>query len=524
MTSISNSWRLRATAFLALSFPIAFYAQSSNSEPELDWHLEGNDNLGAPVGANVKEAWRLLRGMVPGEIVPVAVLDNGNAMGHDDLENAIWVNLGEEPFNGIDDDGNGYIDDGIGWNFMVDTAGEVVYDARFESIWALDLADSLDSLDLPLPSWLGPEALLRCTEQREELLAIHDENLELGYFAYIWDDDFREAKGRELRSLEELVYWKKELSLLRWERRLIKSLLKFDWSYQDLEDAGEEWMDWSEMQLNPDFNPRDPNEPDYGYGSPYCAASDSDHGTHVSGIIAADRDNGIGIDGIASGACTIMTVRVVPDGDELDKDVANGIRYAVDNGAKVINMSFGKVVSPEVGKVREALRYAADNDVLLVHAAGNDAFDTDIYRSYPNPGDDDVVKASFISVGATSYLTGTNLVADFSNYGESSVDLFAPGDEILSLANDGDTVWMGGTSMAAPVVAGVATLLRAYFPQLTAPEVKDILMETVHQPTGVFQIPGGSAADKAPFSRFCQSAGVVDAHEAVKVALARSQQ
>ena len=139
----------------------------------------------------------------------------------------------------------------------------------------------------------------------------------------------------------------------------------------------EKRMDWTDMQLNPTFSPRDPNEPEGGYGSRYCASSDSDHGTHVSGIIAAE-DNGIGIDGVASGACSIMTVRVVPDGDELDKDVANGIRYAVDNGAKVINMSFGKVVSPEVERVRAALRYAADNDVL--HAAGNDAFDTDVYR------------------------------------------------------------------------------------------------------------------------------------------------
>lgn len=523
MTTTLHLWHRLPAFFFVLLFPAAALAQSSSASLKTDWHLEGNDKITEPVGANVKEAWRLLKGMVPAEIVTVAVLDGGTAMGHNDLEGAIWQNLSEEPFNGIDDDENGYIDDGIGWNFLVDTAGEVVYDARYEAVWALALADSLDSLEMPLPTWLDEEALNRCEIQRDELLAIHDDNLELGWFAYMWNEDYVDKKGRELRALEELVFWKNELDLPKNELRFIKSLLKYDWCYQDLEDAGEEWMDWTDMQLNPSFNPRDLNEPESGYGSPYCAASDSDHGTHVSGIIAADRNNGKGIDGIASGACTIMTVRVVPDGDELDKDVANGIRYAVDNGAKVINMSFGKVVSPEVEDVRAALRYAADHDVLLVHAAGNDAFDTDVYRSYPNPGEDDVVNASFISVGATSSETGTDLLADFSNYGASSVDLFAPGDEILSLAHEGDTVWMAGTSMAAPVVAGVATLLRSYFPKLTAPQVKEILMETVHQPTGVFRIPGGSAADKAPFSRFCRSGGIVDAFEAVKLALAQSQ-
>ena len=523
MTTILHLWHRTFSFFPIMLFPVAVFAQSSDADLNADWHLEGNDKITEPVGANVKEAWRLLKGMVPAEIVTVAVLDGGTDTGHDDLEGAIWLNLSEEPFNGIDDDGNGYIDDGIGWNFLTDTAGNVLYDARYEAIWALALADSLDSLGMPLPTWLDEKALNRCEIQRDELLAIHDENLELGYFAYVWNEDYVETKGRELRALEELVFWKNELGIPKKELRFIKSLLKYDWCYQDLEDAGEEWMDWTDMQLNPSFSPRDPNEPESGYGSRYCASSNSDHGTHVSGIIAADRDNGIGIDGVASGACSIMTVRVVPDGDELDKDVANGIRYAVDNGAKVINMSFGKVVSPEVKRVRAALRYAADNDVLLVHAAGNDAFDTDVYRSYPNPGEDDVVEACFISVGATSYETGSNLLADFSNYGESSVDLFAPGDEILSLAHHGDTVWMAGTSMAAPVVAGVATLLRSYFPELTAPQVKEILMETVHQPTGVFQIPGGSASDKAPFSRFCRSGGIVDAFEAVKRALARSQ-
>ena len=106
--------------------------------------------------------------------------------------------------------------------------------------------------------------------------------------------------------------------------------------------------------------------------------ADAKHGTHVAGIIAAQRDNGIGMNGVAQNV-QIMAVRAVPDGDEYDKDIANAIRYAVDNGAKVINTSFGKYYSTHPQWVWDALAYASENDVLIVNAAGNEGTDLDTY-------------------------------------------------------------------------------------------------------------------------------------------------
>ena len=491
----------------------------SDEKPSAFWHLGGNDLPEGPVGANVTNAWRMFDVMVPREMVTVAVLDDGVNVSHPDLQGAIWTNPGEVPFNDLDDDGNGLVDDVVGWNFLVDSAGNTIYNARFEVIWALAIADHLDSLGLPRPKWLDDRAVSRAREIEQELLKIHDENFNLGFFRYLWNEQFEENMGRELTALEQLIYWKKEVQLNRDDFKLLKIFLEVGLTLEDLSEFAEEWIDWTNVQLNPEWDPRDPNEPDWAYGDLYCAEADSDHGTHVAGIIAAQRENGRGMDGVASGACNIMTLRVVPDGDERDKDVANGIRYAVDEGAKVINMSFGKAISPQVELVRDALRYAADHDVLLVHAAGNDSYNTDTYRSYPNPNGDPKVEACFVSVGATTSFTGKDLVADFSNFGKHTVDLFAPGDEIYSLAHEEDTTWMGGTSMAAPVVSGVAALLRAHFPHLTAAQVKTILMESVYQPPGEYRIPGGGKKDLVPFSDLCVSGGMVDALEAVKLAL-----
>jgi subtilisin family serine protease len=321
--------------------------------------------------------------------------------------------------------------------------------------------------------------------------------------------------------LEEVLYWKKRLGLARSDVKLVKSFVDDEYTFEDLMDALDNFINFQEYHLNPSFFPRSPEEPASGYGNVYCAASSSDHGTHVSGIIAASRDNDFGIQGIAGGVCQVMPLRAVPDGDELDKDVANAIRYAVDNGAKVINMSFGKPLSPDRPLVLAAMRHAAENDVLMVHAAGNDAKNTDLFPSHPNPGSDPVVGSCFLSVGASTAFRDEALVASFSNYGATTVDLFAPGDEILSLANDDGTMWMGGTSMAAPVVTGVATLIRAYFPQLSASEVKQILMDSVFQPEGEFFLPGGEG-ETVPFSALCKSGGVVNAPQAITMAMVQA--
>jgi subtilisin family serine protease len=245
------------------------------------------------------------------------------------------------------------------------------------------------------------------------------------------------------------------------------------------------------------------------------------HGTHVCGIIGAQRDNGVGIEGIADNV-RLMILRAVPDGDEYDKDIALAIRYAVDNGAKIINMSFGKEISPQKHWVDEAVKYAETKDVLIVHAAGNEAEDNDSIISFPNPELTTLrAKASnFITVGAsTDPAINNDYVAEFSNYGKKTVDVFAPGVKIFSTVPGRNAYrFEEGTSMAAPVVAGVAALIRSYYPQLTAKQVKYVITRSVNVPDSSLKVTKPGSKQKVPFSLLCSSGGWVNAYNAVKLA------
>jgi subtilisin family serine protease len=254
------------------------------------------------------------------------------------------------------------------------------------------------------------------------------------------------------------------------------------------------------------------------YGNNDVKGPDSNHGTHVAGIIAADRNNNLGIKGIADNV-KIMVVRAVPNGDERDKDVANAIIYAVDNGAKIINMSFGKSFSPQKEAVDKAVRYAEQKGVLLVHAAGNDSEDIDVNKNYPSKFYLDGKEAkNWIEVGASSAGSDEDLVGSFSNYGRKMVSLFAPGVEIYSTVPDNKYKNNDGTSMASPATAGVAALLMSYFPELTALQVKDILMKSSRKFDNLkVQKPGGGKVD---FNQLSASGGLVNAYEAVKMAKA----
>jgi cell wall-associated protease len=277
---------------------------------------------------------------------------------------------------------------------------------------------------------------------------------------------------------------------------------------------------------NRDFDPRSIVNDDYDnkkeryYGNPkvddYSGTMGS-HGTHVAGIIASIRDNGIGAMGIADNV-EIMALRTIPNGDERDKDVANAIYYAVDNGASVINMSFGKSYSPDRQIVEKAIRYAEKKDVLIVHAAGNDAEDKDQIMNYPTRkfirGHREA--SNMIEVAANTRYLDDQLPAKFTNYGKSTVDLFAPGVGVYSTIPENQYKISSGTSMASPVVAGVAALLRSYFPELTARETRDILIESVVPYQGEVYLPGTD--EKVPFSDLTISGGIVNAYEAIKIA------
>ena len=266
------------------------------------------------------------------------------------------------------------------------------------------------------------------------------------------------------------------------------------------------------------------NLAEIGYGNTDVSGQGTDnfHGTHVAGIIAAKRGNDLGIDGIADNV-KIMAVRTVPDGDERDKDVANAIRYAVDNGAKIINMSFGKAYSPNKAYVDEAVQYAASKGVLLVHAAGNSGQNTDEENNFPTRKlENDVEAGNWIEVGASAWGNDDQLAASFSNYGKGSVDVFAPGVQIYSTAPNNEYKNAQGTSMASPVTTGVAALLMSYYPHLTIIDVKEIIMASSRKFDGLMVAKPGSKDEQVDFSELSVSGGIVNAYEAVKLAESRT--
>jgi subtilisin family serine protease len=277
------------------------------------------------------------------------------------------------------------------------------------------------------------------------------------------------------------------------------------------------------FNLNKKFNPRNLVGDDYenvserNYGNNAVNAPNMDHGTHVAGIIAANRYNEEGIKGIC-GEAVIMTLRVVPNGDERDKDVANAIRYAADNGAKVINMSFGKKLSPNKDIVDEAVEYAMKKDVLLVHAAGNDGLDLATNNFYPSAmlHQTGAKAPNWIEVGASGWEKGKNRVASFSNYGKSEVDIFAPGVDLNSTMPGSKYKSEDGTSMASPVVAGVAALIRQNYPNLSAVQTKQIILMSAVPCKEKVIIPG--TKKKGKMKQLCATGGIVNAYEALVLA------
>ena len=369
--------------------------------------------------------------------VIVGVIDSGVDIEHEDLHGKIWVNSGEIAGNGIDDDNNGYIDDIHGWNFLGNAAGEHVNEARLEKTRILAaLAPKYDGID---PNSIEKDA------EYELYLKVKEEV----------------ASGR--------AQFEQYMGML-------------DKLPEDAQNYIKSQMDYN---LNVDFDDRsligdDPNDfSDINYGNADVEGPDALHGTHVSGIIGAIRGNALGGDGVAENV-KIMVLRAVPNGDEFDKDIALAVRYAVDNGAEVINMSFGKAYSPHQKEVYEAFKYADSKGVLLIHAAGNDAKDIDVEPNYPTSMYSFQTEQldHFVTIGASTKNKGSELVASFSNYGAKGVDVFAPGFEIFNAVPQSEYMNLQGTSMAAPMVAGAAAMLKSYFPKLTMKEIKEIMYET----------------------------------------------
>ncbi|MEK0421555.1 MAG: hypothetical protein RLZZ161_1406 [Bacteroidota bacterium] len=473
------------------------------------------------------KAYKLVENLNPTEIV-VAVIDGGTDPHHPDLQANMWHNRKEIPFNNLDDDNNGYTDDTVGWNFIGGKDGQMVG------------CDNLEIVRLVRDQAREFEGFKAEDNPDKRMVARYENYLKM-------KQDVEENREKFTKQLERVKPFldtiqrivnkigtdnPTEAQVNAYEPKtfmesLIFGLMKQNgMTFNDLIKGLKEQIKQVEVrancQYNIDYDPRSIVGDNYSnanerfYGNNNVAGPDAFHGTHVAGIIAAVRGNGIGVEGVASKA-RIMVVRVVPDGDERDKDVANGIRYAVDNGAKIINMSFGKGYSYNKQVVNEAVEYAVGKGVLLVHAAGNSNNDNDAIANYPNDSlGAGRFAATWIEVGA-SQQNSKELPTDFSNYGKNNVDLFAPGYEIYSTTPNNGYENANGTSMASPVVAGVAALVWSCYPNLTAVQVKDVLMKSVTKHKGKVILPG-TKSDKVKFSELSISGGVVNAEKALKMA------
>lgn len=509
------------------------------SAQEKQWYLQ--DKTDKTAGISVERTYReLLKDRKPTPVV-VAVIDGGIDTTHEDIRRVLWVNPKEIAGNGKDDDKNGYVDDIHGWNFIGGKDGRNV---NYETAEVTRLYVQLK------PKYEGKDRkTLKPDEQKEYDLYVKTkaevEKNQAKYKAqyrsinqvYVADSmvfatikqalNVPKLDTATLRKASETLT---NASLKRPVLEILNLLKQNDLKDTDaimdeLSKANGQLKSRAEYNYNPDFdgravvgdNPNDVNQRDYGNAD--IAGPNAEHGTHVAGIIGADRSNNLGIRGIAD-AVQIMGVRAIPDGDERDKDVANAIRYAVDNGAQIINMSFGKDYSPQRKVVEDAERYALAKGVLMIHAAGNDGNDIDTAANYPSPRfADGSAIPNVITIGASGESNNNELVASFSNYGKQNVDVFAPGKDIYSTVPGSKYESNSGTSMASPVVAGVAAVLKSYFPKLTYTDIKRIIMESATPYSTKVTRPESTST--VGFNSLSKTGAVVNLYDAVKMALAQ---
>lgn len=474
-----------------------------------------------------------------GENVIVAVLDSGIDIQHVDLSPVIWTNKDEVPGNNKDDDKNGYVDDVHGWNFLGDIVAENLEKTRIVRAYQ-DKFEGKQASEISASDKAAYETYKKAKAEYEKELGESKANLQR--YKGI-QQQLNTAIATMSSELKKEEFTKEDVMNLKTDSESLNQQKQFMMMIMnnvgdDLVEAKKQLqsaVDYFESRVNNHFNlnkdfrakflgddPNDMSTKYYGNGDvsgPDPKKEDARHGTHVGGIIAAMRNNGLGMKGIASNV-TIMPIRAVPDGDEYDKDIALGIRYAVNNGAKIINTSFGKYFSTHPDWVNDAIKYAAENDVLIVNAAGNEGINLDETRVYPNdewPGQDIEIADNFINVGAMTSEYGSNMIAGFSNYGKSTVDVFAPGAGIYSTTPLNEYEFLSGTSMAAPNVAGVAAVIRSLFPKLSAAQVKTVILESGLSP-GTDVIVGGDSGNVQPFSEISVTGKMVNLYNAIILA------
>ena len=503
----------------SLKFPNEYLTSTSlniklkfNDLQKKNWHNLDLEQDSIP-GMSVERAYNeLVKDIKPNKVI-VAVIDAGIDIEHEDLKDVIWVNKGEIPNNKIDDDNNGYIDDVNGWNFLGDSYNETLEMARI-------VRDDLKG-------YRRYNSAVNTIDKK-----VQESKQSLNYYIDIVTDYKNATKvlskflGKENFSESDVLKINSNDTLVQRSKALISFYNSRDLGIEYLEEGIEYFSDQINYHYNINFNGRtivgddiyNINDNKYGNSKVLHSKSSESHGTHVSGIIGGIRGNSIGNKGI-NNSVEIMAIRAVPNGDEYDKDIALGIRYAVDNGARIINMSFGKSYSTNPEWVVDAIKYAAENDVLIVHAAGNDEEDLDEINNENYPNDQYLGKNefsdNFINVGASTINYNENIVASFSNYGLKNVDIFAPGNNIYSLMPNNKYAYQSGTSMAAPSLTGVASMILSYFPRLSAAKLKEIILES-----GIQVNLNVKVSDKGniPFKSISKTGKIVNAYNALILA------
>jgi subtilisin family serine protease len=534
LNSFQMKFFQRIIAVFVLS-TFLFSTAFSQEETLKGWHMK--DPSEGTYGVGADKALELLKGKKSTKVV-VAILDSGVDTDHEDLKANIWVNKDEIAGNGIDDDKNGYVDDVNGWNFLGNAQGVNINQANLEITrmyrkLAPRFAEVKSKNEVSKAELKDYEQFKKAEEKiLGELNSAAAEFAQIDGIMTIYNGADSAAKalfGAEY-TMEQVASWEPEGEQLQLYKNVMVGLAQDpNFSKEGLDQYHSYLKDKLEYHYNPQFLDRatigddEDNMAERFYGNNDVSAPHDDHGTHVAGIVGAVANNGIGMDGICQNV-ELMVVRTVPNGDEFDKDVANAIRYATDNGASIINMSFGKGYSTHTAEVHQAIKYAEDKGVLLVHAAGNDANNLDKTANFPNP-DYTFQKAScstWLSVGASASTGDEHLVGVFSNYGKKSVDIFSPGVQVYSTKPNNTYEFEDGTSMAAPVVSGVAALIKSYFPELTGAELKALLIESSNKYPKLNVLmpdPEYSQTKSTKFGKLSKSGGVVNAYNAAKLAL-----
>lgn len=508
-------------------------AQQKNIKSSIlpvNWHYLSPDESGF-YGVSADQAHKFLDSLkrTPKKIT-VAVIDADLNVNHEDLQGQIWKN----PKPGA----KGYANDINGWNFLGNKAGKNLVKTGTESFREYKRLK-------PRYDKVKPEQLKTTAEKQEYAYYLEarkdakiNSYLSFGNYTALITNAFRvtdsvmkDVKYNHEPIVTDVLALKIQDSAINEQYGVVsRSMYKYSENTPWKEVYAAQLAENDTIQkriksLDDKASPRDligdsPSLKDKYYGNPNLFEPESYHGTFVAGLIAAVRNNGIGIDGIAD-SVAIMGLRAVPDGDEYDKDIALAIRYAVDNGAKLINMSFGKYFSPNSKWVNDAINYAGKKGVLLFHAAGNEGKNVDSITVYPSGMLSTNKRAdNLIRIGAS---TPTGDAAAISNYGANHVDVFAPGTSIRSTGLNNGYQTANGTSLSAPIVTGVAALLWSYYPNLSAKQIKSILLETVTSRKGHLTDLPGKSKKQIAFENLCSTGGIVNAYQAVKMAEALSK-